>query len=326
MFCPNCGREIPDGSVCPCSQSTAPLLSTNPSVNVIKTVGSSTLYLVAAILYSVSTVLSVVTSAIGSSAIFDYLYELTGVPISALAGSSAPEAVYGAIVAMVPSILIAVGMWLHHTTCRRTDTGNISTTGLTICKVISCINLVLVSLSAVVVIGVLVLVCAMSSEISYFMMNTFWFLFTSVTDLNDFAMGLAVIALVLIVICTIIFTLVIIYYAMLIKTINRIKNTAITGTPDNRISRYVIVLNYILAAFALISGFVTLFSAPLAGIASLASAGSLVLTSICMSRTRSQMTALLYTPVQPVYAQPVYTQPIAPETPTDFPENNTPEQ
>ena len=40
MICPNCGREIPDGTVCPCTLE-APALSDNPAVNVVKRVGSS---------------------------------------------------------------------------------------------------------------------------------------------------------------------------------------------------------------------------------------------------------------------------------------------
>lgn len=317
MFCPNCGREIPEGSVCPCSVGTAQALSTNPAVNVIKTVGSSPLFLVAAILSTAAVALNVASSIIGSTAIFDLLYEITGVPVSAIAGTSAPAVAYGAIVGMIPAILTAIGMWLHYTTCRRTDTGNITVTGLTLCKTSVIINLVVSSATAVLAIGALVVVCAMSQTISYFMMNAFWYLFDSVTDLNDFAMGLAVIAIVLIIFLVVLFFFIITYYILQLKTISHVKVTALTGCPDNRISRFVVVLNFIMAFFAAISGVATLFAVPTAGLASLASAGAYVLTALCMMRTRVQMTELMYTPVQPIYEQPVYAQPVENTAPVD---------
>ena len=71
MQCPKCGREIPYGTVCSCSANTP--LSSNPAVNVLKTIGSSPLFLTAAVLYSVATLISVFTSIMGNSGISDYL-------------------------------------------------------------------------------------------------------------------------------------------------------------------------------------------------------------------------------------------------------------
>ena len=73
MICPNCGRTVPDGTQCPCMGST-PLLSSNPAVNVIKTVGSSTQFLVLAILYSVSVLFSVVTAITADSTLENLIY------------------------------------------------------------------------------------------------------------------------------------------------------------------------------------------------------------------------------------------------------------
>ena len=47
MLCPKCGRMLPDGVPCPCG---APLRSTNPAVNLIKTLGVSAKLLAAAVL------------------------------------------------------------------------------------------------------------------------------------------------------------------------------------------------------------------------------------------------------------------------------------
>ena len=51
MICPKCGRTVPDGAPCPCG---APVLSSNPAVNLKKTLGSSPKFLTAAILDSVT--------------------------------------------------------------------------------------------------------------------------------------------------------------------------------------------------------------------------------------------------------------------------------
>ena len=59
MMCPKCGRTIPDGTQCPCG---APVLSSNPAVNLIKTLGSSPKFLAAAILTSVMVLFSILAS------------------------------------------------------------------------------------------------------------------------------------------------------------------------------------------------------------------------------------------------------------------------
>lgn len=320
MICPKCGREISDGAVCTCSVvQPTPILSSNPALNAIKTIGSSRLFLTAAILYSVSIVLNLWTSVVGDST-YDIVSYYTGVDLSAYANSNMLNMILSAVAASAFTILIAIGMWLHYSTCRRTDTGNISTAGLTICKVMFTITTVLMAISAVLSVILLLFVAVSADSIAYYLLNYFWYLFDAVHDINDFAVALAIVAIMLIIFVIIYFTLAIIYYVLLIKTTNRIKTTALTGVPDNRISRFVIAMNYISAVFSGIGGLVMLISSPFTGLALLCSAVSTVLISICLSRYRKQSTILMYPPIQPVYAQPVqqmYTQPAAPVQPDD---------
>ena len=70
MMCPKCGRTIPDGTQCPCG---APVLSSNPAVNLIKTLGSSPKFLAAAILTSVMVLFSILAS-MGSKDLLVSLY------------------------------------------------------------------------------------------------------------------------------------------------------------------------------------------------------------------------------------------------------------
>ena len=59
MICPKCGRMVPDGSQCPCG---APVLSSNPAVNLLKTIGSSPKFLTAVILYTVMVLFNILSS------------------------------------------------------------------------------------------------------------------------------------------------------------------------------------------------------------------------------------------------------------------------
>ena len=98
--------------------------------------------------------------------------------------------------------------------------------------------------------------------------------------------------------------LLLVYEICVIKTINRIKASALHGVPDNRVPRFLTVFMMIMGVLNGLSGLVALFTAPLGGLASLAAAACMVLMSLLLGDYRRQMTMLLYPPVQPVYPQP----------------------
>lgn len=311
MICPKCGREIPDGTVCPCSAG-APALSTNPALNVIKTIGSSPMFLVAAVLYSLGVLLTFIGNISASSDVTGWLmsfaYEMD-VDMSYLypylQGASSTNA-FSVVLSTIPAILIAVAFWLHYATCRGMKSGGISTAGLTIWKVMNYISLVCVIVAAVIfaVAFIIILIGGIASGDSD---------------------GAAVvgIAILCIIIVGIVFGLVIPYLIAEIRVINRTKNVAATGVPDNRVSQFLIVMNWISAVCAIISALTSLFLSPLVGLAGLASAVAVILETMCLTRYRREMTVLMYPPVQPVYAQPVqpaqpyqaYNQPAAPVQP-----------
>lgn len=305
MFCPNCGREIPEGTVCPCTVSVQPpALSSNPALNIIKTIGSSKVFLSAAIIYSASVLISIVLQIFGDTT-YDVITYYTGMNLSAVANNNLGTVGIGAVMAAMPSILISVGLWLHYATCRSYASGNISTAGLTICKALTIFTLVAQSVSAVIVTVVLIIVALSSETIAYYLLNAFWYMFDAVYSFSDFAAGLSVVAILLIVICTAAFALGILYNVALLRTINRVKKTALTGVPDHRLSMYVVVWNYIGAVFSGIGGIAMIFINALLGLNLLCTAAFLVLVSICLCNYRSQMTALMYPQVQQMYTQPV---------------------
>ena len=301
MICPKCGRTFPDGTQCPCG---APVLSSNPAVNIIKTVGSSPLFLAATILYSVMILLNLFTS-FGASAAMDELYYYganAGVnpevfyPVMDMVESSS---LVGMVLSSIPSILLAVGMWMTYVTCRNTQTGNISTAGLTICKVLSYITLILTCvLVAIGLVVLVIVVVAAGSSVS--MYN------------SGYGMGIeestamAGVMTLLGVVVVVAFGLLALYVAFeicVIKTINRIKGSALNGAPDNRIPRFLTGILMVFGVLGGLGGLISLFLTPVAGLASLAGSASMILVSLVLGRYRNLMTMLIFPPVQPVYPQ-----------------------
>lgn len=323
MICPKCGREIPYGTVCSCSANTP--LSSNPAVNVLKTIGSSPLFLTAAVLYSVATLISVFTSIMGNSGISDYLlYALYNADIDYSVLYPMVSALNGASVGMtllfsVPTILIAVGMWLFFATCRDRRTGNISTTGLTICKVISIIFLVCFCILAALILFALIMVLVGGNAYFSYSYDLYGYGYDS-----GYAAGVTAGVVFVFLLCLAVLVLCILYYVSVIRTIGRIKACASTGMPENRISRFLTAMLYIVGVCSGISGLISLFSAPMSGLSTLASALCSILIAVCLGRQRQQMTILMYPPIQPAYVpvQPIqeavpgeYAQPAAPVAP-----------
>ena len=308
MICPNCGRTVPDGTQCPCMGST-PLLSSNPAVNVIKTVGSSTQFLVLAILYSVSVLFSVVTAITADSTLENLIYSAYdyGIDPSLLypfANQNALSAVLGAIFSSVPGILIATALWLHFSSSRGTATGGVSTAGMTIWKVMAIISLVGCCLGILAALFFVILFIAVLANMGSSNAGSYHFYSYGYGDPEVLLAGASVLLGILAVVVIMALVLYLIYDICVLKTVNRMKNVVHTGMPDNRIPRYLIVMNYVFGIIAGIGGLFSLFSSPIAGVGSLVGAAGMILTARLLSECRNRMTMLLYPPVQPVYAQP----------------------
>ena len=295
MICPKCGRMVPDGSQCPCG---APVLSSNPAVNLLKTIGSSPKFLTAVILYTVMVVFNILSSFASGDWINALYYyganygldpDIFYPTMSALESSS----LLGAVMGSIPAILLAVGMWLFYVTCRNTQSGNISTAGLTICKVIAYITLVFICALAalLLVMAVLLMIGGVATTSAY---NSYYY------DDGSAAVLITVLGVLLVVLAAVM-ALLIAYYVCVIKTINRIKASALNGAPDNRIPRFLTVLMMVSGVLSGLGGLFSLFTTPAAGIASLAGAVCAILMALLLSEYRAKMSMLLYPPVQPMY-------------------------
>ena len=151
MLCPKCGQYNPEGVACPCG---APLLSSNPAVNVLKTLGSSGRFLTMAILATAIPLCAILAASGMSNMLAQLLYllwERSAMDTDTfyqLAGMIQGMGVMSAVWASVPSILAALGLWLFYASCRNRKTGNVSTAGLTILKVLAYIFAIYVGICA----------------------------------------------------------------------------------------------------------------------------------------------------------------------------------
>ena len=289
MFCSNCGIENAEGAVfCKncgknLTQPSAPVkvakppLSNNPTLNVIKKVASSPLFLVAIIAYSVQILGSVIVAAgsgpLFSGMIYNILYEFgADIPYElydildgiAMAGSG--PVIVGTIIGLIPTILICIGLWITYASARSRLSSGMKTSGLTMIKVITIIQLV----------GD----CLTLAAFEIFLM------FAVVASAAE-AYGFVVVIFVFIVILgTAMYILQIIYLSKIVKSINTAKNTIATGVPSNKVSSFLAVWAFVSAA-----GFI--FSLPASFISSAAAITSLICFGLVIFKYKAEMRALM---------------------------------
>lgn len=309
MICPNCGREIPDGTVCPCTlEMSQPALSENPALNVIKTIGSSTLFLVMAILFSASALLTILSSLDRSgtiSSLYSYAYSMDWDldAIEDIVGAMRSTTVFSVIVSSIPAILTAISMWLHFATCRSRQSGNISTAGLTICKVLCYIYMIFLCFVAFLVVAVLAIAIIGVLGGSFTLPSPGGY--RSTYNAEEAQLAVVIVLGVFALIFGLILGLAIGYQASIIRTINRTKAVAASGIANDRVSGYFMGMNYFVGVCSCISGVVSLFAAPITGCASIAAGVSYILMSSLLRRYRQGMNEVLYPPVQPYMYAPM---------------------
>ena len=143
----------------------------NPVLGILKKIGSSPLFIVCASLFTLSLLLSFRYAVGGQNQIINSIYRIAeqfGVsyylwdywePIR--------FAINGyALIALIPSILVAIGLWLTFASAHNKYQPSVKTAGLTIIKVINCINLVwsCIVLAAVEIVGIIALIAVSAAN------------------------------------------------------------------------------------------------------------------------------------------------------------------
>lgn len=293
MTCPNCGRTVPDGMQCSCMSSVQ--YSSNPAVNVLKREGASVRFLVLAILLSVSAVLSFFSTSTTSNYFLEELYYRTDIGWNVY---DAMSNVMGNVFAAIPAILMAIGLWMFYASCKNVSHGGVSTSGLTIIKVLMIISMVILCIAGFIIV---IAGFVMSFNSSYFFddYSSYYSPF--------YGIGAGIIIGAIFIVAALL-ALMIVYITRIIKIINRVKRVAQTGMPNNEISMFAVVMFYIMAGFNVISAFGSLtdmYISPLGILSSLVSAGTFVVGAVILMKYRKEMTMLMYSnpPVYPSYAQ-----------------------
>ena len=212
-----------------------------PATAAIRQVASSGLFLASVILYSVSILLGILSSTIGSNSLTNQLIDLintygaqiywqTGVDVSGITPylyQASHASVLGAIVGKAIPILIAVALWLIYVSSKKPV---MSKTGITIIKVVQIIGLVFMALALLL----LLILC-----------------FLLIVLLGEYdAAYIGVIALVLL----LLFSGFSVFYQVKIIGCISAASKAVDGDASGSFSLFVVVMMFIGVAFSVISG------------------------------------------------------------------------
>ena len=279
MFCGKCGRKAQEGDFF-CQICGTPLdrqspiegvplaweapaeeeqtqkfgfnegLNQNSCVKAIKAVAKSPVFMIAVIAYTLQILISLIGAFsynnLGSIAhsFLNMLEQYGDVPrelynyVDVLNSVSTAPLIIGSIIGLIPAILMCIGLWLIYTAGCDKHPGRMKTSGLTMVKVMNVISLVGVCLSAAFML--IIMVISMIAMASY-----------------DATEGIVVMAVILAVVA-IIYYLIILYWAKVIKSINVAKSSITSGTYSGKASTFVAVICYIgavLSVFGLITNF-----------------------------------------------------------------------
>lgn len=274
--CPVCGAAVPQTASFPAG-NFQPALSENSVFDVLRSAGSSKLFLAAVIVFSVSLLLNIVNAFIPLSVDFSQLVGAENFfDVRALANIFNQLTRTLQIVSWfswIPTAAICAGMWMFYSACKNPQESSVKTTGLTVIKVFALCSVVI---SAVFVIVFLIILFGIANVTGDPYFN---------------AVMSTIIAMVVVALCIAVVPL-IFYYVFIVKTINAIKQTATTGQPSNGVSTFVAVWNFITAGLQLITLFSTSVSITMA--INACSIAFLIMMGIAILNYKASMRRLIY--------------------------------
>lgn len=308
--------------------ANVPNTSQNPVFGILKTLGSSPLFIVCASLFTLSLLLSFWYAVGGQNQIVDSIYRIADqLGVSYYLWNYYQQmrfAINGyAVVALIPSILVAVGLWMTFASAHNKYEPSVKTAGLTMIKVINCINLVwsCIVLAAVEIIGIVALVGTVAAS-----NNSYDSYYGYYSYSNSYTIGFIVGVMITFAVA---FAFEIVFLAKINKTINSMKNAAVNGNVKLLASSYVAVILIISAVFSLIGAIATLY-APLAALQAVVACAMNICFAVLIFSYNGKMRQFYNTqqntyvyapqtynqyaqnPAQPAYNNPVQTAPAAP--------------
>lgn len=271
----------------------------NGTLNVVRTMATSVLFLVGTIGYSAYVLFELLGSFTGGSEImnmFNNIMAQSGAyssmdyqSLQMLSGIFGSTSVISTLFGLIPAMVLVAGIWMVFAAAKQNKLPGIAANGMTMIRVIVIIELVLscIAVFAVAAIGFLV-VLGMGSLAGYYGEGT------------PVVVIMVLILIVILAVCAIN----IIYYVKLGGTVKRMKETMITGRPDTKVSLFVEILCYLGGAGSAISALMSLVGLDIFGFLSNAGMGT---ASICfgmlLRQYRNKMQTLEMNP-QAYQAQP----------------------
>lgn len=315
MYCPNCGRELREGEVCNCRNTTpneyaagyqqpvygAPspypvypdTSPATPAIEILRRYGSSPLMLALVILLGAGWLFSSISVFFSADYGSAYAYQY-GMHVEGLTN------VMG-FLSFIPSALITVGVLLFYLNCRNPKTQLVSTAGLTMVQVLFIVSASFLGLFCLLaLIGLGIGGAGLSYSLSY--------LFDFDSSLMNMIIGFAMVFLLVFV------AFYVIYFIFLMKTISAVKQTARTGVENIKVSMFIAVMCFIFGAFSVFGSFAQGFTFTM--VASLISGAASIVAGILLVGYRREIINLAMARANsyPGYQQPeaTYTQNIQP--------------
>jgi hypothetical protein len=261
----------------------------NPAKSVIKSIGSSTLFLSAVILFTVYVVFRFITE-LGNVLTYspeDLENSLNSfsLNIDSIASTSNTYNILYTILTYVPKILTCVGLWLVRKSC----TDNTVTLDAKSIKFLRTTILVIfiATLLSLIMVGVFSINLLQNFDFETDFEYPFNYGFD--TEMSDSIIS-STIAVIVFLIGGII-TLMTFYYTKIMKTLGSIQNVIITGVASDYISMFVVVMNYIFAFFT----FLSMFSSGVLGFfANGCFVAFLIIFSILLIKYRNEMRTVIF--------------------------------
>ena len=266
----------------------------NGAISIIRKMSVSVLFLVGAIGYSVYVLFGLVGSLAGRSGVTDLMDQIMSMSggyssldysaVRAVSGMFNGITVFSMLMSMLPAMVIVAGIWLIFAAAKRNMLPGTASVGLTMARVIAIIQLVLACIGAVLLeILCIVLLSAVNSVSGYY---------GSTGSAN------AVLVFIMILFAGV-SAVQIIYYLKLNKMIVNIKDTLLTGQPDDNISLYVEILCYINGGIAVIGALMSLADVEVLNFfANAGMATADICFAIMIRQYRSKMQLLIHNPQQ----------------------------
>lgn len=200
---------------------------------VIKQTAHSPLFIVAAIAFSAAILLNLFLFSIFSIDLFDTTTDLG--PLLA-------------IISMVPSVMIAAGLWQTVEASFDRYSLKMKTVGLTMIKSVVILQTVLFCITMAILVGYLSFSIYNWTRISEEVAH--------IPNLSSIYSSYVTIGIILIPVICAAAALMVAYYLKIVQSINTVKRSIYSGMPSDRVSPCVAVISYIVGGFALLAAII----------------------------------------------------------------------